>query len=202
MALIATALVAGLVGSPHCAGMCGGLAAAAGDTRWWHAGRLTTYMVLGALAGILGASLPGPVWLPSAVAAALLVPLSLSLAGWLPKLPVPDTLIRMGATSLRDGHRFLFGLVTGLLPCGLVYAALGLAVSAGPTQGALAMLAFGAGTLPGLVLLTKALRHLLARAPRFRPLLAAAVLTLGLGTLAWRVPASQAEAPPCHSESP
>ena len=201
--MVGAALLAGLVGSPHCAGMCGGLAAAVGDTRLWHAGRLTTYALLGVGAASLGSQVPGPAWAPSAVAAVMMVPLSLSLAGWLPKVPVPKLLVRAGATALNRGHRFLFGLVTGLLPCGLVYAALGLAVAAGsPAEGAITMLAFGAGTLPGLVLLSTALRKLLRRAPRWRPAIAGLVLVMGLGTLAWRVPPSADAAPTCHSETP
>lgn len=44
---------------------------------------------------------------------------------------------------------FLAGVMTGLLPCGLVYAMLALAVCAdGPVGGALTMACFGLGTLP------------------------------------------------------
>ncbi len=44
------------------------------------------------------------------------------------------------------------GLAWGWLPCGLVYAALAVAaVAASPAEGALAMLAFGLGTLPNLL---------------------------------------------------
>src|SRR5690606_7731256 len=50
--LVLGAGLAGLVGSPHCVGMCGGFATAcATPTRHavaWHAGRLVTYGVLGA----------------------------------------------------------------------------------------------------------------------------------------------------------
>ena len=49
--LIAGAGVAGLVGSLHCIGMCGCFAVACGgsarESFFWHAGRLTTYVVLG-----------------------------------------------------------------------------------------------------------------------------------------------------------
>jgi hypothetical protein len=49
-------------------------------------------------------------------------------------------------------HRFAAGLLWGWLPCGLVYAALLAAAMAGdPARGALAMLAFGLGTLPWLL---------------------------------------------------
>jgi sulfite exporter TauE/SafE len=48
---------------------------------------------------------------------------------------------------------FLLGLLLGLLPCGLSYAAFARALAAGgPAQGALLVLAFSLGTLPGLLL--------------------------------------------------
>jgi uncharacterized protein len=53
------------------------------------------------------------------------------------------------------------GMVWGWLPCGMVYAALLLALSTGhPLQGALVMLAFGLGTLPNMLLMSGLVRHL------------------------------------------
>jgi sulfite exporter TauE/SafE len=53
------------------------------------------------------------------------------------------------------------GLAWGWIPCGMVYAALPLAlVAGGPAQGALVMLAFGLGTLPNLVLVDVAATRL------------------------------------------
>jgi sulfite exporter TauE/SafE len=50
------------------------------------------------------------------------------------------------------GHPFGLGLLLGLLPCGLLYSALIGAVSrGGPAHGALALIAFGAGTAPALL---------------------------------------------------
>src|SRR3954464_12082881 len=68
MELIWTAFVLGLIGSLHCAGMCGPLALAlpiVGNTRLsfttsrllYNAGRLLTYCIIGALLGIVGRSL-------------------------------------------------------------------------------------------------------------------------------------------------
>ncbi|HZX32555.1 MAG TPA: sulfite exporter TauE/SafE family protein, partial [Rhodocyclaceae bacterium] len=48
---------------------------------------------------------------------------------------------------------FPLGLLWGWLPCGLVYSALATALTAGSVgRGALAMVAFGLGTLPNLLL--------------------------------------------------
>ena len=54
--------------------------------------------------------------------------------------------VARGDSSL---NALLFGGLTGLIPCGLVYSALAIPVAAGdPLTGALAMVAFGLGTVP------------------------------------------------------
>jgi len=57
-ALVVSALLLGLAGSPHCAAMCGPihlfLARAGGRGLWaYHVGRVITYGGIGALAGVL-----------------------------------------------------------------------------------------------------------------------------------------------------
>ena len=182
LAVLGSSLLAGLVGSPHCVGMCGGLAAS-GPT--WHLGRLFTYLALGAGLAGLGAVIPGPAWLPSAIAALFIVAVAAQLAGL--RVPLPGHRLFALAGALARRSPLLLGVASGLLPCGLLYAALGIALStSSPLDGALVMLAFWAGTLPALAGATLGLRQLLRRAPR--PLVAAIVLVLGLGTLAWRLP--------------
>jgi sulfite exporter TauE/SafE len=96
------------------------------------------------------------------------------------------------------GGRFLFGLCSGLLPCGLVYATIAVPVaSADPRVGAGAMLAFGLGTVPALAFATLAFRRLLTGGLWRRRLLAAAVLVAGLGAVAMRAPTESGE-PACH----
>ncbi|HEY0994800.1 MAG TPA: sulfite exporter TauE/SafE family protein [Gemmatimonadaceae bacterium] len=191
---IAAALVAGLLGTPHCLGMCGGFVAACSRRRggaWpWHAGRLATYTALGAIAGSAGAAIGGvgPRWLAPAVSAALLGWFALSLAGLVPApaLRVPG-LTRAASRAGREegmGWRVLFGAATGLLPCGMVYAALGIAVASGSAaSGALTMLAFGIGTVPGLALMAVALQRFVSGAPWRRRALAGLVLATGLWTV-------------------
>jgi len=54
-----------------------------------------------------------------------------------------------------NGIRLLMGVANGLLPCGLVYLAMaGAASTFTPWEGAAFMAAFGAGTLPALLLVT------------------------------------------------
>jgi sulfite exporter TauE/SafE len=196
---IAAAALAGLVGSPHCAGMCGGFALACGGSGRqaipWHLGRLATYAALGAAAGGFGNVIPGPGWVGAVISTALIVWFSAALAGWAPepRVAVPG-LTRLGSSLLaRPGltARFAFGLANGLLPCGLVYAALAIPVAAAdPVTGALAMLAFGAGTIPLLSALILGGRRLTAGNMRTRRVVALAVLVLGLTSVGLRISGS------------
>lgn len=192
---LTAAALAGLVGSPHCMGMCGGFAAACGAGRdrglSWHAGRLATYMALGGVAGAAGAAIPGPSWVPAILSAVLLSWFALALAGLVPeprfRLPGLVRLTRNADTRTGGGGRFLFGLANGLLPCGLVYAALAVPVASGDALvGALSMLAFGLGTVPALVAMTLGLRTVLLRDLRLRRLFAAGVLLAGLVSIGLR----------------
>lgn len=126
----------------------------------YHAGRLATYAALGAGAGWLGG-----LRLPQVLPAVLL---ALAAAGFLVLAlrrfqPAFATAGRAGtatpgiaALAARFGgigqlRGLPLGLALGLLPCGMVYAALAAAASAGAVIGGLAMLAFGLGTVPALI---------------------------------------------------
>ena len=126
----------------------------------YHLGRLTTYTALGALAGgatALFASTSAFGWLSGGllVVAALLMivqALGLALGG---ASPLSGVLARLAAplsSATGIGARYGLGVVLGFLPCGLLYGALAAAGGTGsPTDGALAMAAFAAGTVPALV---------------------------------------------------
>jgi sulfite exporter TauE/SafE len=192
---LSAAFVAGLVGSPHCVGMCGGFAVLCGervsDTLLWHLGRMTTYALLGALAGAFGSLIPGPSWVAAVVSLGLMLWFAAGLAGLVPepRFAIPG-LAKLGAAAGKNAHpgmRYLFGIVTGFLPCGLVYATLGIAVATGaPATGAAAMAVFGLGTAPLLSAVALGLRRIVARDLRVRRLLAAAVLAASLWSVAMR----------------
>lgn len=186
---ITAAALAGLVGSPHCIGMCGSFALACGGrvshTTAWHAGKILTYALLGLLAGMVGHLVPGPRWVATVVSSALVIWFAAGLAGLVPeptlRIPGLTRLATRAATRGDLGSRFLFGMATGLLPCGLVYATLGIAVASGSgLTGFLAMAAFGLGTVPALAAFGLGVRRIAGERPWTRRVLAVLVLVAGL----------------------
>ena len=166
----------GFVGSLHCVGMCGGLVSALSMSQprvWWaglagyQVGRVTTYAVLGLGAGLLGGALSGMgsivPRLLSLLAGVVMIAVGLHMAGWLPDPLTRFTnaardrvgLIQLTTTATRrptSRSWYAMGLANALLPCGLVYAALGLSLAAGdPLEASLMMLGFGMGTVPAMM---------------------------------------------------
>ena len=225
--LVTAALLVGLAGGVHCAAMCGGIVAAltfrdrspqpirfvgggaAAATvsmamplptqLAYSAGRMSTYAMIGAVAGGVGelglmtsSVLPLQLML-LVVANALVVLMGLHLAGLGSSIlaleraggAVWRVLQRAGATlrpAEGSGRAFATGLAWGCVPCGLVYSVLATAlVSGSAARGALIMAALGAGTLPNVLatgLVAERLRALVRR-PRVR--LAAGLLVATIG---------------------
>jgi len=175
--------------------MCGPLAAAVGPNPReqipYHAGRVTTYAALGALTGAFGHALAGPPWLGTAITTVLLVLLAASIAGWVPepRAHLPGVARVAGALLRRRDplFRYGFGVAHGLLPCGLLYAALAVPVGlASAPLGALAMALFALLTAPALIFATLGVRKVLSRFPGGRYALALVVLLSGLLSLGVR----------------
>lgn len=150
------------------------------DARWWRfqAGRVLGYSLLGLAAGAIGQQvLAAAYWQPIfesvwAGLNALLVLLGLSL---LVLGREPLWLSALGSrlasrTPLASGRRteWLRGMLWALLPCGLLYTALGTAILAATPLGAAAVMAvFALGTNLGLFLVEAGARNLLGnRAPQ------------------------------------
>lgn len=194
-----TAFLLGLVGSLHCAGMCGPLMLAlpaAGGTASayvfgrviYHAGRLATYCLLGVLFALLGqtfAMAGVQRWLSIGLGLVMLASLlaypkwagARWLTGGVAKLKIAfGSLLRRKSTPAL----FLLGGLNGLLPCGLVYAACAGATTTGNvTAGIEYMLAFGLGTFPMMLALAFPGRALQARlVPRFRRLIPACLILM------------------------
>lgn len=173
------AFLAGMAGSFHCIGMCGGIVAALsmttapGSTRsrtvsllMYNIGRITTYTFLGVVAGLIGASLDLPtmravgVWLGLAANLMVIVIGLASAFGFSWGLnSLESNSARFFANPLRkaiSGNSSLaflpVGLMLGFLPCGMIYGPLAVAAANGsPLRGGLMMLALGLGTVPILM---------------------------------------------------
>ncbi|WP_434517045.1 sulfite exporter TauE/SafE family protein [Dechloromonas sp. ARDL1] len=197
----------GLLGGTHCVGMCGGIVGAmsmGGKAGWgmhfaYNGGRILSYVAAGAIAGALGAAslgLEGQV--PARmvlyfIANLMLVALGLYLLGITSALAFTERagqglwrrlqpLTRRFLPVRGVAQAFPLGLLWGWLPCGLVYSALATALAAGSAgRGAAAMLAFGLGTLPNLLLAGLLLARLneFVKRPAVRTI--SGLLVLGFG---------------------
>lgn len=207
IALAGGVLAASLLGSVHCAAMCGaftclyaGTGPGGGTARApfghhaaYNLGRLASYLLLGLGAGALGTGL-GRAAAP--VAAALLLvwgghALLVALGTRLPAVPVPAAWRRaMGRAVAHVADRppatraAVTGLVTTLLPCGWLWAFAAVAAGTGSLAGAtLVMTAFWLGTLPMMLAVALGVQRLAGRYRARLPLVSAA-LVLCLGTAA------------------
>ena len=172
------AFLAGLAGSGHCVGMCGGIAAigmagkdplAGVRAVLYSLGRVGSYAVMGALgASVLGATLLNSEFAAASgivrdFLAAALIAFGLMLAmreTWLTRITAWGNVfwkkLRPAMAGLLPANTWYkslaLGALWGWLPCGLVYAMLSVAwISAEPMQGAVVMASFGLGTLPAMV---------------------------------------------------
>jgi sulfite exporter TauE/SafE len=137
-----------------------------------HVGRITSYVLLGVLAGTLGFPLWQQGWLPVQRSLFALAALIFLFQGYLvltknkTKTSAWEVWLNTKTAALwsklskslhQPGHRphLLVGLVWGLVPCGLIYSILPLAFLSGDgVSGGLLMLAFGLGTLPNLLMIS------------------------------------------------
>ncbi|GAC14770.1 integral membrane protein [Aliiglaciecola lipolytica E3] len=170
-----SAILIGLAGSVHCAGMCGGIvtsftfALPKSQSQWpyllaYNFGRIVSYTIAGAFAGLLGQIIttksfinPQALVLFGGIFMLLLGLYVGQWSNWLLKIE------KMGGFFWRKispfSKRFIpfkhpiyavpYGIIWGWLPCGLVYSSLTWSVSTGNSlQGAVTMFCFGLGTLP------------------------------------------------------
>ncbi len=213
-----------LLGSLHCVAMCGPLISLAGGSRsarfaLLHSlGRLATYVTLGVGAGAIGRAVDlagdlAVVQQTAAIVAALVIigwgGLALATAlGWrTARSGAVGQAFTTGLVRIRahpPGMRaWLTGVLTGLLPCGWLWAFVVAAAGSGsPLEGGLTMLAFWLGTAPAMFGMLTFGGALLDRIRARLPVLTAITLiVLGVGTLAlrWRdAGATQVTKPSCH----
>jgi uncharacterized protein len=206
LALLAGIVATSAVGSIHCVAMCGPLVGLHGGARslrlaTMHSlGRLTTYALLGATAGLLGGALDLAGKLGNVQRIATLLAGSFVLA-WGLYLLIRGRSVTKKAGSTKFGtalvrirnkpprlRAWLMGTLTGLLPCGWLWA---FVVTAGGTGnaalGASVMIAFWLGTVPAMVGLLAFAGPLFARVrARLPAITAVALIAVGIGTLAMR----------------
>jgi len=209
----AAAFTIGLMGGAHCLGMCGGIMSALSfsvpDTEprkrlrillSYNVGRISSYTLIGALAGSLGYQVAGAggVSVLRVLAALLLIAMGLYLADWWRGLTYLEKAggslwrriqpLGKSLMPVRSGSAaFLLGGLWGWLPCGLVYTAVAYALAqADGWRAAMVMLAFGLGTLPAVLmggLMAERTKALLQRRG-FRLTMAIIIMTFGVWTLA------------------
>lgn len=179
-ATIVTAFTMGLLGSLHCAGMCGpiilllpfqqsGLKDKLAGFALYHTGRISMYAALGIAIHSFSAFFH-PQWqqyVSVGLGVALLIAGVLSFLNVSRKgivLPWADFVRKQTRRFLMrndKGSVFITGALNGLLPCGLVYMALSVAaVSTDLFTTIGAMYAFGLGTVPMLAFITLLKRRL------------------------------------------
>jgi len=161
----------GVLGSlGHCVGMCSAVVilfdrqpAFQNKFAWLlaHAGRITTYALLGLVFGGFGQTLWGFDKLQGSLSILFALLAFYMASAFIGLTPSPELLFsfltqRWGRMirTFRSASRFspyLLGLVWGLLPCGLILTALVAAMStASAFHGAISMILFGMATVPSL----------------------------------------------------
>jgi sulfite exporter TauE/SafE len=178
------------VGFGHCMGMCGPIVVSfslnlrakgvMAPNLLYHAGRITTYAVLGGVMGASGAFTritAGIGGLQKGVmifAGLMIIVMGLGMTGWVPLGRIfgdycnPEGVIRRGfrkLSGIQSTAAFLpLGMLLGLLPCGPVYTALVAAARAGMEiqnsfkavlAGMGLMAVFGIGTIPALLMVAR-----------------------------------------------
>ncbi len=197
---------ASLLGSLHCAGMCGPLVVLAGGGQastqtsgMYNAGRILSYLVLGLVAGYAGSAVNDAGghfgWHASATLIAAMI-MFFTGVWWVirgshvfknsPSIFKKNAVYvqRLFVSGFERIQRipalpraFLIGTLTPLLPCGLLYLYVLAASGTGsPLKGALVMLVFGLGNLPVLMTVGTSLGFLRRRLGDLAPLLSGLVL--------------------------
>jgi sulfite exporter TauE/SafE len=173
--------IAGITGSFHCIGMCGGFPLAIASIPrkrnsqkicshlLYNCGRVFTYTFLGVIVGSFGLILQeikpilnGQV-VVSTAAGVFMILIGLQILGILGERTIPGftifyNFLKKAIASFSRlkslAAPFYLGIFNGFLPCPLIYAFLFKAtISGSPDKGALTMLSLGLGTIPTMFLL-------------------------------------------------
>ena len=176
--ILTTAFLFGVVSNLHCFGMCGPILlsiplnrqdqrAVVLGTLQYHFGRILTYSLLGFIVGFIGMGIQLIGILQSI---SIIAGFGIIVYAWRNHIfkgklePLFPSALPNNFSSKAMGKVLrsnspiklgLLGVLNGILPCGMVYAALIAAIITGtPLLSATSMLFFGLGTLPGLLILS------------------------------------------------
>lgn len=201
-------LLAGLGGSLHCVGMCGGLVTAtcnkSNDVARYQAGRLLGYLLLGFFAGLLGKIFtiqqdnPKMTLIPGLILGGLFLFWGIqNYRGKKAELPMPkffsslysNLFAVLVAKNKNFSRSFFTGFLSILLPCGMLYGVvLGVAAFEHSFHALFTMFFFWLGTLPSMVLapslIQKVLRPLKMKLPKTY---AISLILIGVLTISFRV---------------
>lgn len=165
----------GLIGSVHCIGMCGPLTMALPFSQQknifkylamalYHIGKILSYASLGLIVGLFGKQL---FVIDTQQSISIIIGVfMLVYVVWIylvkvntrfnPLQFIQVPVLKALSSLFKNKHVTVFivlGFLNGLLPCGVVYLALGSAMSTGhPIDAAIFMAFFGLGTMPALLM--------------------------------------------------
>lgn len=200
--------IAGIGGSLHCVGMCGGLVTAtcqkSNDVARYQFGRLLGYLFLGFFAGVLGKIFtvqvdnPKMTLIPGLILGGLFLFWGIqNYRGKKAEIPMPKFFnqlytklwLRLVHKNENASKAFFTGLISLFLPCGLLYGVvLGVATFEHSFHALFTMLFFWLGTLPSMILaptiVQKFLRPLKLKLPKTY---AISLILIGLLTISFRV---------------
>lgn len=166
------ALAIGFGGSLHCVGMCGPIVLAlpnSGESKSsilsgrliYNIGRVISYMILGALFGLLGNKIlmaglqqAASISLGIAIIFGLILPQNIkNFFSNLAPIRGVNKIIKKGFNRLTKNtsksNMLMIGILNGFLPCGFVYiGAFGAVATGSVLSGVLYMMFFGIGTIP------------------------------------------------------
>jgi sulfite exporter TauE/SafE len=212
LTFVASIFVASLLGSVHCAAMCGAFACMCAPRSGkdvvrtqlaYHAGRLMAYISLGLLAGAVGSAINRAgammgIGRGAAIAGGLIMiawaaaRLASASGASVPSLPAWSAGV-IGKALLRApvrtpaGRAAATGLITTLIPCGWLYAFTATAAATGATLwGAAVMAVFWLGTVPALATVAAGAQTVLTRG-RLATIATIAVLVIGALSVAGRL---------------
>jgi sulfite exporter TauE/SafE len=182
LSILIAGLTLGFAGSLHCVGMCGPLMVLLPSGKRWndtvktqliyHFGRVLTYILLGALAGLIFIWVDIRIYKQQFSLALGFVFLGMWLYEFFTNKTARTSSLNKWVNRAfgkalakhKYGGWFLGGMLNGLLPCGLVYGALLTSVGTGSNEGSIIfMLGFGLATSPALIALSLSKSILLKR---------------------------------------